>query len=54
MKNKRVHSMRYATRDEAIADLFAYIEPFYNQSRRHSTIGYIADSAHARLDHDSA
>lgn len=40
LKNERVHGMRYATRDEAIADLFAYIEPFYNRSRRHSTLGY--------------
>jgi putative transposase len=40
LKNERVHGTRYATRDEAIADLFAYIEPFYNRSRRHSTLGY--------------
>jgi putative transposase len=39
-KNERVHGTRYATRDEAIADLFAYIEPFYNRIRRHSTLGY--------------
>jgi len=30
----------HGTRDAAIADLFAYIEVFYNQSRRHSTLGY--------------
>jgi putative transposase len=35
-----VHGTRYATRDEAITDLFAYIEPFYNRTRRHSTLGY--------------
>jgi putative transposase len=40
LKNERVHGSRYATRDEAIADLFAYIEVFYNRSRRHSTLGY--------------
>ena len=40
LKNERVHGMRYSTRDEAIADLFAYIEPFYNRCRRHSTLGY--------------
>ena len=28
LKNERVHGTRYATRDEAIADLFDYIEPF--------------------------
>ena len=40
LKNERVHGTRYATRDEAVTDLFAYIEPFYNRSRRHSTLGY--------------
>lgn len=40
LKNERVHGTRYATRDEAIAGLFDYIEVFYNRSRRHSTLGY--------------
>lgn len=33
---------RYATRAEACSSLFEYIEVFYNRSRRHSTLGYIA------------
>jgi len=40
LKNERVHGTRYATRAEAVADLFDYIEVFYNRSRRHSTLGY--------------
>ena len=40
LKNERVHGMRYATRAEATADLFDYIETFYNRKRRHSTLGY--------------
>ena len=32
LKNERVHGTRYSTRDEAIADLFDYIEPFYKSS----------------------
>jgi len=32
----------YRTRDEAKADVFDYIERFYNPKRRHSTIGYIS------------
>lgn len=40
LKNERVHGTRYATRAEAVADLFDYIEAFYNRSRRHSTLGY--------------
>lgn len=39
LKNERVHSQRYRTRDEARADLFEYIELFYNRSRRHSALG---------------
>jgi putative transposase len=40
LKNERVQGMRYATRAEATADLFDYIEVFYNRSRRHSMVGY--------------
>ncbi len=40
LKNERVHGTRYATRAAAEADLFEYIEVFYNRSRRHSTLGY--------------
>jgi putative transposase len=40
LKNERVHDTRYASRAEAVADLFDYIEEFYNCSRRHSTLGY--------------
>jgi putative transposase len=40
LKNERVHGTRYATREDAIADLFDYIEVFYNRRRRHSTLGY--------------
>ena len=40
LKNERVHGTRYPTREGARADLFDYIEVFYNRSRRHSTLGY--------------
>ena len=33
---------RTASRDEAKADVFDYIERFYNPKRRHSTIGYLS------------
>ena len=42
LKNERVHGRRYATREQAITDLFDYIEIFYNRSRRHSTLGYLS------------
>jgi transposase InsO family protein len=33
---------RFRTRDEAKADVFDYIERFYNPKRRHSRIGYMS------------
>ena len=39
LKNERVHGSRYRTRADAKADLFQYIEIFYNRVRRHSTLG---------------
>jgi len=32
----------YKSRKEAKADVFNYIEYFYNPKRRHSTIGYVS------------
>jgi len=32
----------YRTRDDAGADVFDYIERFYNPRRRHSTLGYLS------------
>jgi putative transposase len=40
LKNERVFHRRYATRAEAKADLFDYIEVFYNRKRRHSGLKY--------------
>jgi putative transposase len=40
LENDRVHGTTYATRADAQADLFEYIEVFHNRSRRHSTLGY--------------
>jgi len=42
MKTERVARKVYRTRDEARADMFDYIERFYNTVRRHSTIGYLS------------
>jgi len=40
LKVERVYHRKYRTRDEAQADIFQYIEVFYNRLRRHSAIGY--------------
>jgi putative transposase len=42
LKIERVNRSRYRTRDEARADIFDYIERFYNPRRRHSTLGQIS------------
>jgi putative transposase len=42
LKTERTARKTYRTRDEARADVFDYIECFYNPKRRHSTIGYMS------------
>jgi transposase InsO family protein len=39
-KNERIHSVRYATHEEMKAEVFEYIEVFYNRKRQHSTLHY--------------
>jgi putative transposase len=39
MKIERCNRKNYRTRDEARADVFDYIERFYNLTRRHSSLG---------------
>jgi putative transposase len=41
LKTELVHHRHY-TREGARRDIFAYIEGFYNRTRRHSAIGYIS------------
>jgi putative transposase len=42
LKTERTARKTYRTRDQAKADVFDYIERFYNPKRRHSTLGYIS------------
>jgi putative transposase len=42
LKMERVRGKVYRTRDQARADVFDYVERFYNPNRRHSTIGYMS------------
>jgi putative transposase len=48
LKTERTARKMYRTRDAAKADVFDYIERFYNPKRRHSTIGYISPMAYER------
>ena len=51
LKRERVNRVRYRTRDEARADLFEYIEVFYNRKRRH---GYLGNVSPADFEEQSA
>lgn len=42
LKTERVGKKIYRTRTQAKADVFDYIECFYNPTRRHSTLGYLS------------
>jgi putative transposase len=42
MKTERTARRTYVTRDEVRADVFDYIERFYNPRRRHSTLGQVS------------
>jgi putative transposase len=42
LKTERTARKTYRTRDQAKADVFDYIERFYNLKRRHSTLGYLS------------
>ena len=42
LKRERTKRRKYRTRDQARADVFDYIERFYNRQRRHSYVGNIS------------
>lgn len=49
LKKERIYTKpRYRTRDEARADIFEYIEGFYNPRRRHSTLGQVSPAEFER------
>ena len=48
LKKELVHHEDYATREQARASIFEYIEAFYNRVRRHSSLGYVAPVEYER------
>ncbi len=48
LKSERVNYRQYKTRDEAMKDIADYIEPFYNQKRRHSTLGNLSPAEYGQ------
>lgn len=49
LKKERVYRKTYATRALARADIFDYIEVFYNSRRRHSTLGQVSPMEFERI-----
>jgi len=45
LKKERIRKQIYRTRDQARADIFDYIEMFYNRRRRHSYLGDVSPEA---------
>ncbi len=48
LKMERTDRTNYRTRNEARADVFDYIERFYNPRRRHSTLGYLSPAQYEK------
>ena len=42
LKVEAIHGERFATREAAKAQVFEYIEVYYNRKRLHSTLGYLS------------
>jgi transposase InsO family protein len=50
LKKELVHDADFATRAEARAALFEYMEVFYNGQRRHSSLGYVSPVKYEQSD----
>src|SRR5207244_1332250 len=50
LKKELVHGADFATRAEARAAIFEYIEAFYNLKRRHSSLGYVAPAEYEQAE----
>jgi transposase InsO family protein len=48
LKRELADDADWATRDEARTAVFEYIEVWYNQQRRHSSLGYLSPAAYER------
>lgn len=48
LKTECVNFDRYETREQAKESIFEYIEVFYNNQRRHSTLGYVSPAEFER------
>jgi len=54
LKTEQVHHRTYRTPAEARADIFFYIQAFYNRRRIHSALGYVSPAHFEMLYHQRA
>ena len=50
LKKELIHDANFATRAEARAAIFEYIEVFYNTKRRHSSLGYVSPAEYEQAE----
>jgi putative transposase len=50
LKKELIHDANFATRAEARAAIFEYIEVFYNVQRRHSSLGYVSPAEYEQSE----
>jgi putative transposase len=50
LKKELIHDANFATREEAQAAIFEYIEVFYNGQRRHSSLGYVSPAEYEQSE----
>jgi len=50
LKRELIHRRKYQTRDQARADIFEYIEVFYNRQRRHTALDYLTPLEYATIN----
>lgn len=48
LKTECIHFERYESREQAKQSIFEYVEIFYNNKRRHSTLGYVSPAEFER------
>ena len=50
LKNELTHWKTYQNRDQAKADIFRYIEIFYNRKRLHQTLDYVSPAEYEMME----
>lgn len=51
LKKELIHDADFANRAQARAEIVEYIEIFYNNQRRHSSLGYVAPAEYEQSEH---